>query len=69
MKVQLANTYDPAKNYKTEFWFTTPKFDGVRAVFIPHEGLFIRNNKLIHGLEKMQIALERICSEKKISIH
>lgn len=67
MKVQLANTYDPDKSYKVDFWFATPKFDGVRAVFIPHEGLFTRNNKLIHGLENMQNALEKICSEKGLS--
>lgn len=67
MKVQLANTYNPDKNYRVKNWFATPKFDGVRAVFIPHEGLFTRNNKLIHGLENMQNALESVCAEKGLS--
>ena len=64
MNVQLANTYNPAKNYKIAQWYATPKFDGVRAVFIPGKGLFTRNNKPVHGLARMAEVLERICSER-----
>ena len=46
-KVQLANPYNPAKNYKAAHWFATPKFDGVRAVFIPQMGFFTRNDNPI----------------------
>ncbi|MBQ7594134.1 MAG: hypothetical protein IJU48_07260 [Synergistaceae bacterium] len=45
MNVQLANTYNSAKNYKVVSWWASPKFDGVRAVFIPEQGVFTRNNK------------------------
>ena len=52
-KVQLASTYSPAKKYKVASWFATPKFDGVRAVFIPQQGFFTRNDKVINGFDYM----------------
>ena len=67
MNVQLANTYDPSKNYRVSSWFASPKFDGVRAVFIPHVGLFTRNNKPITGFERMTEILDVICSERGLS--
>ncbi|MBQ7155507.1 MAG: hypothetical protein IJR85_08155 [Synergistaceae bacterium] len=66
-KVQLANTYNPAKNYKVAHWYATPKFDGVRAVFIPEHGFFTRNNKPLSGLESMASVLEGICRERGLS--
>ena len=64
MKVQLANTYNPSKNYKTASWYATPKFDGVRAVFIPHNGFFTRNEKPIAGFERMAEILDEVCMER-----
>ena len=64
MKVQLANTYNPSKNYKTASWYATPKFDGVRAVFIPHKGFFTRNNKPIAGFEHMAEILDDVCTQR-----
>lgn len=64
MKVQLANTYNPAKKYKVDFWYATPKFDGVRAVFIPHKGFFTRNEKPIIGFERMVEILDDVCTER-----
>ena len=64
MNVQLANTYNPAKNYNVAQWYATPKFDGVRAVFIPGKGFFTRNDKPVNGLAHMAEVLERICSER-----
>lgn len=63
MNVQLANTYNPAKKYKAAQWYATPKFDGVRAVFIPDRGFFTRNDKPIGGLDDMSGVLEGICCE------
>ena len=60
-KVQLANPYNPAKNYKVASWFATPKFDGVRAVFIPDRGFFTRNDKPIYGLNHMAATLQEFC--------
>ena len=67
MNVQLANTYDPAKNYRVSSWFASPKFDGVRAVFIPGSGFFTRNNKPINGFERMAEILNSICTERGLS--
>lgn len=64
MKVQLANTYNPSKNYKTTSWYATPKFDGVRAVFIPHKGFFTRNEKPIAGFGRMAEILDDVCTKR-----
>ena len=61
-KVQLANAYSPDANYKVREWFASPKFDGVRAVFIPEQGFFTRNNKAIKGLEDMAEKLNSYCA-------
>lgn len=66
-KVQLANPYDPAKNYKVAHWYATPKFDGVRAVFIPGKGFFTRNNKPISGLDSMAGRLQDFCRIRGLS--
>ena len=66
-KIQLANPYNPAKNYKVAHWYATPKFDGVRAVFIPQMGFFTRNDKPISGLDDMASVLEGICRERGLS--
>ena len=67
MNVQLARQYDPAKKYKVASWFATPKYDGVRAVFIPQRGFFTRNNKPINGLDAMAEALEEECRNRGLS--
>ena len=66
-KVQLANPYNPAKNYKVAHWFATPKFDGVRAVFIPDRGFFTRNDKPISGLDSMAGVLQEVCRVRGLS--
>lgn len=63
-KVQLANTYSPDTKYKVREWFATPKFDGVRAVFIPERGFYTRNNKAIRGLEDMAEELNSYCAKR-----
>lgn len=66
-KVQLASTYSPAKKYKVSSWYATPKFDGVRAVFVSQRGLFTRNDKPINGLDLMAEELERECESRGLS--
>lgn len=66
-KVQLANTYNPDKKYKVPSWYASPKFDGVRAVFIPSQGFFTRNNKAISGLGHMAEVLEAECAKRKLT--
>lgn len=47
---QLANSYKPEKNYKTDEWFISPKLDGLRCVY--RDGrLFTRQNKPIIGFD------------------
>lgn len=67
MNVQLANTYNPAKNYKVAQWYATPKFDGVRAVYIPDKGFFTRNDKPINGLDHMAAILQEFCKCRGLS--
>ena len=66
-KVQLANPYSPDKKYKVSSWYASPKFDGVRAVFIPEAGFFTRNNKPIYGLRSMAEVLETECEKRGLS--
>ncbi|MBQ4470394.1 MAG: hypothetical protein II917_09700 [Synergistaceae bacterium] len=66
-KVQLANPYNPVKNYKVAHWYATPKFDGIRAVFIPDRGFFTRNDKPISGLDHMAGVLQEFCRERGLS--
>ena len=59
--VQLANTYNPMKNYGVDYWYASPKFDGIRAIFIKGQGFFTRNgNKL--NFPKIADALDNFCS-------
>lgn len=67
MKAQLANPYNPDKKYKVSSWYASPKYDGVRALFIPEQGFFTRNDKPIHGLQSMAEVLENECNEQGLS--
>lgn len=48
--VQLANTFEPEKPKEKQYWVSR-KMDGLRGVFIPHEGLYTRQGKKIIGFE------------------
>ena len=65
--VQLANTYNPSKNYGVSAWYASPKLDGVRAIFIPRRGLFTRNKKALAGFDGIVDALEKICKVRGLS--
>ena len=67
MNVQLANTYNPSKNYGVSSWYASPKLDGVRAVFIPEQGFFTRNGKSISGLDSMTGVLDEECKSRGLS--
>ncbi|MBN3961803.1 hypothetical protein [Nostoc sp. NMS8] len=57
---QLANTYSPTKNYSVNNWFSTPKLDGVRGLYIPGQGLISRTLKTKYvGLEH----IENVCAQ------
>jgi len=48
--VQLAHTYDETKNYKKDFWYASPKLDGLRCYFT-HGKLLTRNGHEIMGFD------------------
>lgn len=41
--VQLAETYSLTRRYNVSGWFSSPKIDGVRALYIPNFGIVGRN--------------------------
>ena len=67
INIQLANTYTPSKNYGVSHWYASPKFDGIRAIFIPEHGFMTRNFKPLIGFDSMVKALEKICEIRKLS--
>lgn len=57
---QLANTYNPTKNYSVSGWWSSPKLDGIRCLFLPGQGLLSRTLKTkFVGLEH----IENICNQ------
>lgn len=72
-KIQLANTYDPDKNYKTDTFYASPKMDGLRAIYLYDASLKIgtfysRTGKVIEGFDWISDDLEKICSKNNISM-
>lgn len=45
--VQLCNTYNPKKNYRTSHWFASRKLNGIRCTWI-NGNLFSRSGKALH---------------------
>ena len=66
-RVQLANTYNPSKNYGVDFWYASPKFDGVRAIFIAGDGLVSRTHKRLQGFGNIVKTLGEICRTNGLS--
>ena len=57
MLPQLANTYNPTKNYPNFQWLASPKLDGVRGLYFPDRGLISRSQKTRYvGFEPMRYA-------------
>ncbi len=66
---QLANTYNPTRNYHpvTE-WLASPKLDGIRALYIPGDGLISRSQKTRYaGFSSIERICESICKNNKLS--
>ena len=61
-KVQLANKYDSKKNYKVDFFFATPKLDGIRAFWTKNTPnvLWSRGGKEFVGLEHVLEDIKKI---------
>jgi ATP-dependent DNA ligase len=52
---QLAHNYNPTRKYDVAGWYSSPKIDGVRCLFIPGKGLLSRTQKVRYiGLEHIE---------------
>lgn len=57
---QLANTYNPTKIYNVSGWWSSPKLDGIRCLFLPSQGLLSRTLKQkFVGLDH----IENLCNQ------
>lgn len=63
-KVQLANKYDSKKNYKVDFFYATPKLDGIRAFWTKNtpDVLWSRGGKEFTGMEHILEDIKKIVS-------
>jgi DNA ligase-1 len=65
--LQLANTYSPSTNYGVSHWYSSPKLDGVRCLYIPGKGLISRSGKSKYvGLEHIEKVCETISNGRII---
>jgi len=61
--LQLANTYNPTKNYNVNSWWTSPKIDGVRGLYIVDKELISRSQKVKYlGLEHIESVCQQIAA-------
>ena len=71
MLLQLANTYNPAKEYPTGFWFSSPKLNGIRCVYQRFgEIKGLRSQTLTTrfvGLDRLELACQAICDANNLS--
>lgn len=76
-KVQLANKYNPEKEYATKLWLASPKLDGLRCFYVHNKlkhhpnwvkekTLYTRNGKEVFGFEKIRSYLEEVCTANKL---
>ena len=65
MLPQLANVYNPTKNYPNSVWLASPKLDGIRCLYYaPDKGLISRSQRLRYvGFEE----IEQICEALRIT--
>lgn len=71
---QLIKTYNPAKEYMTGFWLSTPKLNGVRSIYVRNpaqsikRGLRSQNQKTRYvGFDHLEIACRTICDQNSLS--
>jgi len=58
-EIQLANKYNPEKNYGVDYWYINTKLDGLRFFYKDNE-LFTRSGKPIFGFEFIKDELAEI---------
>lgn len=60
-KVQLADKYEPEKEYDTEYWFMNNKLDGCRCIYL-NNVLWTRSGNEIIGFEHIYEEVKDLCS-------
>ncbi|MGB8688901.1 MAG: hypothetical protein WCD53_16405 [Microcoleus sp.] len=67
MLPQLANTYNPTRNYPVTEWLASPKLDGVRCLYQPDKGLISRSQKTRYvGFGSIEQICESICKNSNL---
>jgi ATP-dependent DNA ligase len=66
-KVQLANEYDPNKNYKVNTWWASPKMDGFRMTYVYGNGIFSRDGKKMTGFDHIENEMEILCNKYNLN--
>ncbi|MEG4496972.1 hypothetical protein QUB05_07175 [Microcoleus sp. F10-C6] len=71
MLPQLPNTYSPAKEYPTGFWFSSPKLNGIRCVYHRFGAIKgLRSQTLTTrfvGLDRLELTCQAICDANNLS--
>ncbi|MEG4574248.1 hypothetical protein QUA56_16385 [Microcoleus sp. N3A4] len=71
MLPQIANTYNPTKEYPTGFWFSSPKFNGIRCIYQRFGDIKgLRSHTLTTrfvGLDRLELACQAICDANNLS--
>lgn len=64
LKIQLANNWKDVKKYSNDFWWGSPKLDGLRGYY--EDTLKSRNGKDVPGFEEMKKEFESLKKEYSI---
>ncbi|MEG3933744.1 MULTISPECIES: hypothetical protein [unclassified Microcoleus] len=71
MLPQLPNTYSPAKEYPTGFWFSSPKLNGIRCIYHRFGAIKgLRSQTLTTrfvGIDRLELACQGICDANNLS--
>jgi hypothetical protein len=66
---ELPNTYNSAKEDNLGFWYSTPKLNGVRCIYINGRPRGLRNQSLTKryvGFDRLELACRGICDANNL---
>ncbi|MEG4843761.1 hypothetical protein QUB05_04630 [Microcoleus sp. F10-C6] len=67
---EVPNTYNPAKEYELGFWYSVPKLNGVRCIYINGRPRGLRNQTLktrYVGLYRLELECRILCETHNLS--
>ncbi|MEG4084853.1 hypothetical protein [Microcoleus sp. POL10_C6] len=72
MLPQLANTYSPAKEYPTGFFFSSPRLNGIRCVYQRFDDLKGLRSQILStrfvGLDRLELACQSLCDAHNLTL-